>query len=82
MKITITNDKKESGENVFYVPSMLFASIVATLQEYGCLKRDAELQRAVDQHEQKCPICAGKGELMISLSGLEVCHTCKGTGHF
>jgi len=43
---------------------------------------DAELQRAVDQHEQKCPICAGKGELMISLSGLEVCHTCKGTGHF
>ena len=49
MKITITNDKKESGENVFYVPSMLFASIVATLQEYGCLKRDAELQRAADR---------------------------------
>ena len=81
MKITITNDKKESGENVFYVPSMLFASIVATLQEYGCLKRDAELQRAADQHEQE-NACNWDN---VSSPDFDGCNGCKfscALGHF
>lgn len=45
------------------------------------LDRAAELLRAADQSEQKCPSCDGKGELLDLYDfRMVVCKLCKGTG--